>query len=87
MGQLQANGGWLPCVNQGYAGLDTQCQLWPNNGKPEIERDMDGKCGEAVAQIPDKGMTSNNDTGRRRLLEPTHGVQSLLCDTKSLRTK
>ena len=58
-------------------GLDSQCQLWPSDSKAEIERNRNSQVGEAVAQIPDEGMPTNDDVGRRFLLEATHGIQPL----------
>ena len=36
-----------------------------------------GEVGEAVAEISDEGMPTNNNVRGRRLLEAAHGVQSL----------
>jgi hypothetical protein len=78
IGPLHANGEWLPCVNQGDAGLDGLCQLWSSGGKSKIDRHCNGECGEAVAQILDESVPANNEVGGRSLLEATHGVEALL---------
>ena len=67
----------LAYVNQCNAGLESSRQLWPGDGKAKIEWDVE-LSGEAVAQIPDEGMPTNDDVGGRSLLEPPHGIQPLL---------
>lgn len=53
-------------------------QLRTGDRKPELAGDMAGECGEAVAQVPDEGMTTDNDIRRTSTLEAPHGAQTLL---------
>ncbi len=52
--------------------------MWPSRSKSKIDRNRNGEVGEAIAQIPDEGMATNNHVGGRNLFEATHGIQPLL---------
>jgi hypothetical protein len=60
------------------AGLDSTCQLWPSHGKPEIERNLNRKHREAVAQVADEGMPTSKDAGDKRLLGLARAVNDLI---------
>ncbi len=57
--------------------LDNQCQLWPSDGKTEIDWDRTRECGEAIAQVPDESMPPCDDASGRCLLKAAHGSEAL----------
>ncbi len=57
--------------------VDDQCQLWPSNSEPEIDRYRDCEGGEAISQVADEGMSTDDDASGGRPLEGVHRVQAL----------
>ncbi len=62
--------------------LSRLCQLWPSNGKSEIDRNRNGECGEAIPQVSDEGMLTRNDVGGGLCWLPASSVAVFLSSAR-----